>query len=211
MRRRTGAIGTLIAFAAIVPLDHPAHAQDLDCGDFTYQEDAQTFFDLDRSDPHRLDEDSGPDDGLACEALPRRGLTASTFLPEASTFLPEPSTPAPTESPSPSPTAASPTQTATPTSAPPTTSAPATTPPATTTPATTPPVTTAPATTAPATTPPPTMAPTTPATVAPTRGVQGGLGGAWDSGPSGLEVGIGATFVTGAVLAAGHVVRRRRL
>ncbi|CAM5359985.1 hypothetical protein SALBM217S_02043 [Streptomyces griseoloalbus] len=25
-----------------------AHAQDLDCADFTYQEDAQTFFDMDR-------------------------------------------------------------------------------------------------------------------------------------------------------------------
>ncbi|GGX04203.1 hypothetical protein GCM10010297_27610 [Streptomyces malachitofuscus] len=183
MRRRTGAIGTLIALAAIVPLADPAHAQDLDCSDFTYQEDAQTFFDLDRSDPHRLDEDAGPDDGLACEALPRRGLTSSTFRPA-------PTTPAPTRSPSPSPTTASPTRTATPTSAPTTRSAPVTTPPATTPPATT--------------------APATPASVAPTRGVQGGLGGASDSGPSGLEVGIGATFVTGAVLAAGLLVRRRR-
>lgn len=178
MRRRTGAIGTLIALAAIVPLADPAHAQDLDCGDFTYQEDAQAFFDLDRSDPHRLDEDPGPDDGLACEALPRRGLTSSTFRPA-------PSSPAPTRSPSPSPTTASPTRTAAPPSAPPTR---------------TPPATTAPVTTAPA----------TPSSAAPTRGVQGGVGGASESGPSGLEMGIGAAFVTGAVLAAGHLVRRRR-
>ncbi|MFF1273322.1 excalibur calcium-binding protein [Streptomyces marokkonensis] len=177
MRRRTGAMGTLIALAAIVPLADTAHAQDLDCSDFTYQEDAQTFFDLDRSDPHRLDEDPGPDDGVACEALPRRGLTSSTFRPA-------PATSAPARSPSPSPTTAPPTRTATPTTAPTTASAPATT------------------------------APTTPSapvgSASPTRGVRGGLGGSSESGPSGWDLGIGATFLTGAVLAAGHLVRRRR-
>ena len=176
MRRRTGAMGTLIALAAIVPLADPAHAQDLDCSDFTYQEDAQAFFDTDRSDPHRLDEEPGPDDGVACEALPRRGLTSSTFRPA-------PSASAPTRSPS--PTTASPTRTAAPTTAPTTRSAPAT---PTRTPA----------------------APTTPASVAPTRGVQGGLGGSSEAGPSGWDLGIGATFVAGAVLATGHLVRRRR-
>ncbi|GAA2545882.1 hypothetical protein GCM10010423_51740 [Streptomyces levis] len=73
MRRRTGVIGTLFAIAAIVPLSAPAHAQpDRDCRDFAFQEDAQAVFDADPSDPHRLDEDRGPDDGIACEALPRR-------------------------------------------------------------------------------------------------------------------------------------------
>ncbi|MFF8669303.1 excalibur calcium-binding protein [Streptomyces sp. NPDC015242] len=73
MRRRTGVIGALFAIAAIVPLSAPAHAQpDLDCRDFAYQEDAQAVFDADPSDPHRLDEDDGPDDGIACEVLPRR-------------------------------------------------------------------------------------------------------------------------------------------
>ncbi|GGV23833.1 excalibur calcium-binding protein [Streptomyces griseoflavus] len=172
MRRRTGAMGTLIALAAIVPLADPAQAQDLDCSDFTYQEDAQTFFDLDRSDPHRLDEDPGPDDGLACEALPRRGLTSSTFRPA-------PVGPPPTRPASPSPTTAPPTRTAAPTA----TGAP-----------TRPPVT-------------PTATPTS---VAPTRGVEGGLGGSSDAGPSGWDLGMGATFVTGAVLAAGHLVKRRR-
>ncbi|MFF9204989.1 excalibur calcium-binding protein [Streptomyces sp. NPDC014986] len=180
MRRRTGAIGTLIALAAVVPLADTAHAQDLDCGDFTYQEDAQNFFDTDRSDPHRLDEDPGPDDGVACEALPRRGLTSSTSRPAPAT--PAPSRPA-------TPAATAPTRTA---------------------PATTAPTRTATATTAPTRTASPTATPTAPASVTPTRGVRGGLGGSSDDGPSEWDVGIGASFVTGAALATGFLVRRRR-
>ncbi|MGW4026467.1 excalibur calcium-binding protein [Streptomyces sp. NPDC005009] len=180
MRRRTGAMGTLIALAAIVPLADTAHAQDLDCSDFTYQEDAQVFFDTDRSDPHRLDEDPGPDDGVACEALPRRGLTSSTFRPA-------PATSAPTRSPSPVPTTASPTRSPAPASAP-TTATPTRTPVAPSTPASVASV----------------------ASVAPTLGVQGGLGGSSGSGPSGWDLGIGATFVTGAVAAIGHLVKRHR-
>ncbi|MFF8293531.1 excalibur calcium-binding protein [Streptomyces sp. NPDC016309] len=57
---------------AIAPLSGVAHAQDLDCRDFIYQEDAQAVFDSDPSDPNRLDEDRGVDDGIACEVLPRR-------------------------------------------------------------------------------------------------------------------------------------------
>ncbi|GAA2600711.1 MULTISPECIES: excalibur calcium-binding protein [Streptomyces] len=79
MRRRTGVIGTLFAIAAIVPLADPAHArQDLDCRNFSFQEDAQAVFDADPSDPNRLDEDQGPDDGIACEVLPRRGVISPT-------------------------------------------------------------------------------------------------------------------------------------
>ncbi|MEV0173764.1 excalibur calcium-binding protein [Streptomyces sp. NPDC050803] len=87
MRRRTGAVGTLIAIAAIVPLANTAHAQDLDCANFTYQEDAQAVYDANRQDPNRLDEDQGPDDGIACEALPRRGsaVTSATPTPTAVT------------------------------------------------------------------------------------------------------------------------------
>ena len=40
-----------------------------DCGDFAYQEDAQLWYDRDRTDPSDLDPDN---DGLACEALPSR-------------------------------------------------------------------------------------------------------------------------------------------
>ncbi|MEV7019348.1 excalibur calcium-binding protein [Streptomyces sp. NPDC093991] len=187
MRRRTGAIGTLIALAAIVPMADLAHAQDLDCGDFTYQEDAQAFFETDRGDPHRLDEDPGPDDGIACEALPRRGLTSSTFRP----------------APSPPPSS----RPATPTSAVPTTAAPTSAVP-TRTPTRTPTVT---ATTSPTRSPSPAATPTrTSAAPTPTRGVQGGLGGSSGNGPTTWDVGIGATFVTSALLAAGHVIRRRR-
>ncbi|MFJ7176588.1 excalibur calcium-binding protein [Streptomyces massasporeus] len=82
MRRRTGAIGTLFAITAIVPLADPAHArQDLDCRDFAFQEDAQAVLDADPSDPHRLDEDQGRDDGVACEALARRGIIDPTTSP----------------------------------------------------------------------------------------------------------------------------------
>ncbi|WSQ07639.1 excalibur calcium-binding protein [Streptomyces sp. NBC_01231] len=86
MRRHTGAIGTLIALAAIVPSADTAHAQDLDCPDFTYQEEAQAVLNTDPGDPNRLDEDQGPDDGIACEALPRRGapVISSTTRPRVS-------------------------------------------------------------------------------------------------------------------------------
>lgn len=83
MCRRTGALGILIALAATVPSAPTAHAQDLNCRDFTYQEQAQALFNLDRSDPNGLDEEQGPDDDIACEALPRRGapVTSSTSSP----------------------------------------------------------------------------------------------------------------------------------
>lgn len=50
----------------------------------------------------------------------------------------------------------------------------------------------------------------TSAAPAPTRGVQGGLGGASTDGPTNWDLGIGATFVSGALLATGYLVRRRR-
>ncbi|MET9523963.1 excalibur calcium-binding protein [Streptomyces coeruleorubidus] len=99
MRRCTGVIGTLFAIAAIVPLADPALAQpDRDCRDFAFQEDAQAVFDADPSDPNRLDEDQGPDDGIACEVLPRRGTGVISPTGPAST--PSPVTPTPTTAPS---------------------------------------------------------------------------------------------------------------
>lgn len=100
MRRRTGVIGTLFAIAAIVPLADPAHArQDLDCSDFSFQEEAQAVFDADPSDPNRLDEDQGPDDGIACEALPRRGIISPTTSPSPSFSPSAPVTATPTAAP----------------------------------------------------------------------------------------------------------------
>ncbi|NKQ28915.1 excalibur calcium-binding protein, partial [Streptomyces galbus] len=58
-----------------------------------------------------------------------------------------------------------------------------------------------------------TVAPTAtvrPTSVVPTRGVQGGLGGSSATGPTGWDLAIGATFVAGAAVATGFVVRRRR-
>ncbi|MEU6144475.1 excalibur calcium-binding domain-containing protein [Streptomyces sp. NPDC047081] len=53
-----------------------AHAKaDVDCSDFTYQEDAQAEFDRFPGDPYRLDEDN---DGIACEWLPRKSSATST-------------------------------------------------------------------------------------------------------------------------------------
>ena len=73
-RDRTGTAVVVLITAG--PLTGIAHARaDRDCADFVYQEDAQAVFDLDRTDPDRLDEDQGPDDGIACEVLPRRSST----------------------------------------------------------------------------------------------------------------------------------------
>jgi len=89
VNRRTAVAGIALAFVFITPLSGVAHAQqDLDCRDFRYQEDAQAVFDRDRSDPHRLDEDPGPDDGIACEALPRRGSISATRAPASPTVMP---------------------------------------------------------------------------------------------------------------------------
>ncbi|KKD02340.1 hypothetical protein TN53_41085, partial [Streptomyces sp. WM6386] len=75
---RTPCVLAATVLLAAGPLDGLAHAQtDLDCSDFVYQEDAQAEFDRDLNDPYRLDEDQGPDDGIACEVLPRRSTTTA--------------------------------------------------------------------------------------------------------------------------------------
>lgn len=57
-----------------------AMAQDLDCSDFQFQEDAQRVLESDRSDPNHLDRDK---DGVACENLPSRN-TSNTKSRQAS-------------------------------------------------------------------------------------------------------------------------------
>ncbi|WP_329597175.1 hypothetical protein OIE43_11085 [Streptomyces pseudovenezuelae] len=95
MAIRTTLTGAALAVLATAgPLTGIAHAQgDLDCADFAYQEDAQAQFDRDRSDPNRLDEDQGPDDGIACEVLPRRDTAVVSAATPLSTPLSTPATP----------------------------------------------------------------------------------------------------------------------
>jgi hypothetical protein len=73
----------------------PAEGDRYDCKDFTYQEEAQAVFDQNPSDPYGLDEDPGPDDGIACETLPHR--------PGGPTTVENPTSPPPTTT-SPPPT-----------------------------------------------------------------------------------------------------------
>ncbi|WP_329406185.1 excalibur calcium-binding protein [Streptomyces sp. NBC_00704] len=131
MSHRAPLAGIAAAIICISPLAGTAQAQDLDCRDFAFQEDAQAVFDQDPSDPDRLDEDQGPDDGIACEALPHRSSVG------VATAVPRP-------------------------------------------------------------------------VVTPTRGVQGGLGGATGTGPSGRDVGLGLGLTAGGLTAVGYMVLRRR-
>ncbi|MFP3987893.1 excalibur calcium-binding protein [Streptomyces sp. E11-3] len=87
MNCRTAVSGIALAVASIAPLSGVALAQDLDCADFVFQEDAQAEFDRDPSDPHRLDEDPGPNDGIACEVLPRRGSATASPRPASPTVM----------------------------------------------------------------------------------------------------------------------------
>ncbi|MFE5813615.1 hypothetical protein [Streptomyces sp. NPDC056479] len=82
MNRRVHAICTTAITVLVLtgPAAHAAPAgDDLDCRDFTFQEDAQAEFNRDPGDPNRLDRDHGADDGVACEVLPHRGGFVSSF------------------------------------------------------------------------------------------------------------------------------------
>jgi hypothetical protein len=80
------AVATLLAaVTALLVLPGIAHAKDLNCRDFTYQEQAQDVLDADRSDPNHLDDEG---DGIACESLPRRsseGPTTTKTTPRSTT------------------------------------------------------------------------------------------------------------------------------
>lgn len=68
-------------------------AQDMDCSDFTYQEDAQAVYDADPSDPNGLDGDDN--DGIACESLPHRPDSEPEEPPALPAEPPAPAVPAP--------------------------------------------------------------------------------------------------------------------
>jgi hypothetical protein len=71
MRIRSLAVAAVIAAATTLPMAGVAFAQDRNCSDFEFQEDAQAA--LRSGDPDNLDDD---DDGEACETLPRRGSSS---------------------------------------------------------------------------------------------------------------------------------------
>ena len=74
-RRTTAAVGVFFTAALSFGFSGTANAADLNCSNFTYQEDAQAEYNKDTSDPNGLDGDDN--DGRACESLPSRG-TSST-------------------------------------------------------------------------------------------------------------------------------------
>lgn len=74
MRRSRLAAGIAVATMLTVPAPAAAtHVGDVNCGAFTWQEDAQAHLDAHPGDPDNLDRDG---DGDACEWLPRRGTPA---------------------------------------------------------------------------------------------------------------------------------------
>ncbi|MFE6283610.1 hypothetical protein [Streptomyces sp. NPDC057877] len=113
MRIRIALTAAVTVLATAGPAIGTAHAQtgDLDCRDFAFQEDAQAELARDPRDPHRLDEDPGPDDGFACEVLPLRATARGTVPPTtSSTSRPNATPPAPaTTAPAPRAPATSPT------------------------------------------------------------------------------------------------------
>lgn len=76
MRRTTTAVGTLFAVALLLGVTGAAQAEEYNCTDFQYQEDAQAVYDQDTSDPNGLDGPIGEaftgEQGIACEDLPSR-------------------------------------------------------------------------------------------------------------------------------------------
>lgn len=94
--RRTP-LAVLVIFTLMLGSMSPAVAQDLDCGDFGSQGEAQAVLDADPGDPHRLD---GDNNGLACESLPGGGGAPSVSAPEPA------AAPEPASAPDPAPASA---------------------------------------------------------------------------------------------------------
>jgi Excalibur calcium-binding domain len=93
MRHRTlaGALAAAATASLVFVLAPGAPAQDLNCANFQFQEDAQEVLNQDPSDPNNLDADN---DGIACEELPSRGTGAGGGAPSTPTPA-APSTPTP--------------------------------------------------------------------------------------------------------------------
>lgn len=96
MRIRHAACATVLASFTVLPMASFAQAApvDRDCVDFATRELAQAAFDLDPSDPERLDADN---DNLACEDRPSAPGGASTASTPGTVAAPgtSPTAPAP--------------------------------------------------------------------------------------------------------------------
>ena len=86
-------IFTLALLVVALPAQASHLTNDLNCSDFTYQQDAQEYLALHPGDPDNLDDDS---DGVPCETLPDRPAASPT--PSVSP------TPSPVASTTPTPT-----------------------------------------------------------------------------------------------------------
>jgi hypothetical protein len=112
-----------ITYERVLNADTPAYAQDedptigRDCDDFRSQAEAQAALREDPSDPDVLDEDEGPDDGIACETTAYDDqttdlTTVAAAVGEGGSASPTPTTttsPAPTTTSSPAPSSPPPT------------------------------------------------------------------------------------------------------
>lgn len=88
-------VTAVLCLPASASLPALAAARDLNCSDFSTQQEAQAAYDKDKSDPNHLDRDK---DGIACESLPSGSVSPSTTRsPRTSS---SPSTPTATSSPS---------------------------------------------------------------------------------------------------------------
>ena len=84
MRLRSTAVATVLFAGLSIPLAGTAFAADTyNCGDFTYQEEAQSVLDQNSSDPNQLD--GNDDDGRACESLPSNGSSTTPVTTTTST------------------------------------------------------------------------------------------------------------------------------
>ena len=102
-----------ITYERVVNTTAPAYAQDedptvgRDCDDFRSQAEAQAALREDPTDPDVLDEDEGPDDGIACETTNYDDQTTD-LTPVAAAVGGGSASPAPTTTSSPAPTTSSP-------------------------------------------------------------------------------------------------------
>jgi hypothetical protein len=98
-----------ITYERVVNTATPAYAQDedptigRDCDSFRSQAEAQAALRADPSDPDVLDEDEGPDDGIACETTEYDDQTTD-LTPVAAAVGGGSASPAPTTTSSPGPT-----------------------------------------------------------------------------------------------------------